>query len=107
MGHIARHCPLKKDQFKKKNQKYHSHAAEENKSDKERATENEDSSEEYVLISSLTGAITHGSDTWLINSGASKHMIRHKDSLSYLTKKYYSHKVQLGHDYQYPIKGMA
>ena len=38
MGHIARHCPLKKDQFKKKNQKYHAHAAEENESDKERAT---------------------------------------------------------------------
>ena len=43
--------------------------------------------EEYVLISALTSAITHGSDTWLIESGASKHMIGHKDSLSCLTQK--------------------
>ena len=42
MGHISRHCPLKKDQFKKKNRKYHAHAAEEDELDKERATENED-----------------------------------------------------------------
>ena len=69
-------------------------------------TKNEDSSEEYVLISALIGEITHGSDTWLIDSGASKHMTRHKDSLSCLTQKEYSHKVQLGDDYQYPIKGI-
>ena len=64
-------------------------------------------SEEYVLISSLTGEITHGSDTWLIDSGASKHMTGHKDSLSCLTQKDYSHKVQLGDGYQYLIKGMG
>ena len=74
MGHIARNCPLKKDQFKKKNRKYHAHAAEENESDKERVREDEDSSEEYVLISTLIGSITHGSDTWIIDSGASKDM---------------------------------
>ena len=44
MGHISRHCPLKKYQFKKKNQNYHAHEIEENESDKERITENEDSS---------------------------------------------------------------
>ena len=74
MGDIARHCPFKKDQFKKKNRKYHTHAAKENELDKERTTKNEDSSEEYVLISALTGAINHGSDTWIIDSGAYKHM---------------------------------
>ena len=74
MGHIARYCPLNKYRSKKKNRKYHAHTTKENGSDKERITENEDSSEEYVLISALIGAITHGSDTWLIDSGASKHM---------------------------------
>ena len=34
-------------------------------------------------------------------------MIGHKDSLSCLTQKHYSHKVQLGYDYQYPIKVMG
>ena len=33
MGHIARDCPHKKDQFKNKNQKFHAHAAEENELD--------------------------------------------------------------------------
>ena len=63
MGHISRNCPLKKHYFEKKNQKYHSHATQENELDKERDRENEDSSEEYVLILALIGAITHGSDT--------------------------------------------
>ena len=85
MGHIARNCPLNKYQFKKKNRKCHAHVAEENESDKERTTYNEDSSEDYVLISTLIGSITHGSDIWLIDSGASKHMTRLKDSLSCLT----------------------
>ena len=34
-------------------------------------------------------------------------MTDHKYSLSCLTQKYYSHKVQLGDDYQYPIKVMG
>ena len=107
MGHIARNFPLKKDRFKKKNQKYHAHAAEENESDKERARENEDSTKEYVLNSSLTRSISHGSNTWIIDSDASNNMTSHNDSLFCLTQNNYSHKVQLGDDYQYPIKGMG
>ena len=38
MGHIYRHCTLKKYQLKKKNQKYHAHASKENESNKERST---------------------------------------------------------------------
>ena len=60
----------------------------------------------YVLIFALTGTITHGSDTWLVDSGASKHMSGFKDSLSNLTEKDSPHKVKLGDDYQYPIKGV-
>ena len=52
-------------------------------------------------------SVSHGSDTWIIDSGASKHMTGCKYSLSCITQKYYSHKVQLGDDYQYPIKGMG
>jgi hypothetical protein len=62
------------------------------------------SDEEYVLISSLTRTITHGSDIWLVINGASKHMIGNKDSLSNLTRKDSPHKVKLGDDYQYMIK---
>jgi hypothetical protein len=59
------------------------------------------------LISALTGTITHGSDTWLVDSGVSRHMIGYKDSLSYLVQKDSTHKVKLGDDYQYPIKGVG
>ena len=61
--------------------------------------------DEYVLISALTGNITHGSDDWLIASGAFKHMTRFKESFVRLSKHESSHKVKLGDDYQYPIKG--
>ena len=51
--------------------------------------------------------MTPGEDTWLIDSGASKHMIGQKDILSSLTEKDFPQKVSLGDDYQYPIKGMG
>ena len=44
-------------------------------------SEDSSSEDEYVLISALTGNITHGSNDWLIDSGASKHMIGFKESL--------------------------
>ena len=69
--------------------------------------ENEDSNEEYILISALTESISHGSDTCLIYSGASKHMTGHRDYLSCLTQKDYPQKLQLGDNCQYPIKRMG
>jgi hypothetical protein len=41
-----------------------------------------------------------------VGSGASKHMTGYKDSLYNLTHKDSPHKVKLGDDYQYPIKGV-
>jgi hypothetical protein len=59
------------------------------------------------LISALIGTVTHGSDTWLVDSGASKHMTGYKDSLSDLVHKDSPHKVKLSDNYQYPIKGVG
>ena len=69
--------------------------------------ESEDSSseDEYVLILALTDNITHGSDDWLIDSGASKHMTGFKESFVKLSERESPCKVKLGDDYQYPIKG--
>ena len=73
-------CPRNKIfSYKKKGNKriHHAHAAkDEEPSTKRTRYDNEDSSsdEEYVLISALIGYITHGSNDWLIDSGASKHM---------------------------------
>ena len=43
--------------------------------------------EEYVLFSALSRSVTPGEDTWLIDSGASKHMTGHKKTLSKLEEK--------------------
>ena len=51
------------------------------------------------------GTIIHGSKYWLIDSGASKHMTRFKEYFEKLFERNSPHKVKLGDDYQYPIKG--
>ena len=109
-GHFARECAKNKSISHKKGNKrrHHAHAAEDGEpSSKRTRYESEDSSseEEYVLISALMGNITHGSNDWLIDSGASKHMTGFKESFVKLSEHESPHKVKLGDDYQYPIKG--
>ena len=108
MGHIAIKCPMKAEQVKKK-KRFQAHAVEDNdQEDEVKAKENEDSCEVYVLISALAGSVSPGNDTWLVDSGASKHMTGYKDSLSCLVQiKESPHKVMIGDNFQYPIKGMG
>ena len=47
----------------------------------------EEDAEEYVLFSTLFGSVTLGEDTWLIDSGASKHMTGQKKTLSKLEER--------------------
>ena len=58
-----------------------------------------------MLISTLTGTISHGSNDWLVDSGAFKHMMGYKELFVNVSKHDSPHKVKLGDDYQYPIKG--
>ena len=57
------------------------------------------------MISALAGNIAHGSSDWLIDSGAYKHMTGFKESFVKISEHESPHKVKLGDDYQYPIKG--
>jgi hypothetical protein len=104
MGHIAKHCAARRKEYKNKNKRYHALAVEDEdpptKMIKERI-------EDYVLISALSGSVSPGEDTWLIDSGASKHMTGQRDILSCLSEKKFSQKVTLGDNYQYPIKGVG
>ena len=59
------------------------------------------------MISALTGTVTHDNDTWLVDSGASKHMTGYKNYLSTLIERESHQKVKLGDDYKYPIKGVG
>ena len=60
-----------------------------------------------MLFSALSGSVTVGEDTWLIDSGASKHMTRKKTTLSNLEEQNSPQKISLGDGYQYPIKGIG
>jgi hypothetical protein len=62
---------------------------------------------DHVLISTLSGSVTPREDTWLIDSGASKHMMGKRNTLSCISEKNFCQKVTLGDDYQYPIKGVG
>ena len=89
---------------------HHAHTTEDYEPPKKRTRgDNEVSSlsdEEYVMISCLTGTISHGSNDWLVDSsGASKHMTGFKESFVNLSEHESPHKLKLGDDYQYPIKG--
>lgn len=91
MGHMARFCPHTKDQGKKsKFKKHHAHAAEDDEPVQKR--QEEESEREYTLISALTGTVTHGSDTWLIDNGASRHMTGNKEVILNLIQKDSPHK---------------
>ena len=59
MGHISINCPLKEEQLKKRNKRFQVHATEDDdQEDEERTKEDEDSCEEYALISTLTGSVS-------------------------------------------------
>jgi len=108
-GHYAKNCP-KKPKLSKRSSKrrHHAHVAEDDEPSKKRSSyESEYSSSEdkYVLIFALMGTVTHGRKDWLINSGASKQMIGFKEYFEKLSEHNSPHKVKLGDDYQYPIKG--
>jgi hypothetical protein len=99
MGHIAKNCPARRE-----NKRHHAHTVEDEKTPTKMIKEQ---IEDYVLIFALSGSVSPGENTWLIDSGASKHMTSQRDILSCLTEKNFPHKVTLGDDYQYPIKGVG
>jgi hypothetical protein len=54
-----------------------------------------------------TGTITQGSDIWLVESGASKHMTEFRISFTKLTKKSSSFQVELGDHSRNAVNGVG
>jgi hypothetical protein len=104
MGHILKLCPARREEYKRKQMRHHAHAVEDEEPPANMLREH---IKEHVLISILSGSVTPGEDTWLIDRGVSKHMTRQRDILSYISEFFFSQKVTLGDDYQYPIKGVG
>jgi hypothetical protein len=76
MGHIAKNCPVRREEYMKGNNKRHHAHAFENDEPPKKLTKEE--IEDYVLFSALSGSVIPGEDTWLIDSGSCKHMTGHK-----------------------------
>ena len=109
-GHYSRDCPTNIGSFNKSNKKrHHAHTTEDDEPTIKRLKAEIDSSsdEEYVLISALTGTISHGSNDWLVHSGASKHMMGYKESFVNLSEHESPHNVKLVDDYQYSVFEIA
>jgi hypothetical protein len=63
LGHIAKNCPARREEYKKRNKRHHAHTVE----DEEPHTKMiKEQIEDYVLISSLSGSVSPCDDTWLI-----------------------------------------
>jgi hypothetical protein len=60
-----------------------------------------------LFISTLSGTIPTDSDTWLIDSGASRHMTGYRDHLIDLVAKESILHVVLGDNARYTMKGVG
>jgi hypothetical protein len=104
MGHFAKFFLARKEEYKRKQKRLHAHVAEDEEPPAKMMSEE---IKDHVLISTLSGSVTLGEDSWLIDSGAFKHMAGRINILSCISKKKFSQKVTLGDDYHYPIKGVV
>jgi hypothetical protein len=106
-GHFARDCP----KIRKGNKdKYHASIAVEDESRRTKTKEasgNQETKREYYLISTLSGSLTNGVESWLIDSGASRHMTINKEVLANFKEKEFSAQVELGDNASYTIKGLG
>ena len=59
---------------------------------------------DFFFISALSGTVPTISDTWLIDSGASKHMTGYKQKISKVVEKESHLHVLLGDDANYNVK---
>jgi hypothetical protein len=59
------------------------------------------------LVSALSSSFFTGSKTWLVDNGASQHIIGYKEILSNFETKYFAEHVELGDDKCYNIEGVG
>jgi hypothetical protein len=107
MGHFAKDCRSKKKDYHKG--KHHASTAEEEESGKKTSgsPKKQENIKEYYLVSALSGHLTTDRNSWLVDSGASKHMTGYKNILSDFRKKSSSVQVQLGDNSCHEIKGIG
>jgi hypothetical protein len=71
--------PARREEYKRKHKRLHAHVVEDEEPPAKMIREK---IKDHVLISVLLGSATPGENTWLIDSGASKHMMGQRNILS-------------------------
>ena len=71
------------------------------------ASNEKETRREYHLVSVLSRSAITSVETWVVDSGASKHMTRYKSSITDLKEKNFTCKVELGDNTIYSIKGVG
>ena len=77
------------------------------KKKKTKANKTDEPRIEYYLISSLTGCFSSFSTSWLVDSGASRHITGNRGTLTNYRKKKFTTQVELGDDSTYKIEGVG
>ena len=109
MGHYARDCFCEKRKRRfhasttKANEEPHNKKAKES-NDNQSAMQKK---KQIILISTLTGSISNSKETWLVDSGDSKHMIGYRSALTNLTGKKSFVEVEMGDEATYSIQGIG
>jgi hypothetical protein len=107
LGHFAKDCWYRKKYPRKG--KHHASTIEDDESKrKKKSPSNEKGNiKEYYLVSALSSTVITWSKTWLVDSGASKHMTWYKNILSDFKTKSFAEQVELGDDKCYKIEGVG
>jgi hypothetical protein len=96
-GHFARNCPISRKGHKGK---FRAAAAAEEEGTYRRkpreVSNDQETRKEYYLVSALTGTMTNSAESWLVDSGASRHMTGNKDNLANFKNVKFSSQVELG-----------
>ena len=107
LGHFAKDCKSKKRREFKGKHDASTVAEEEDESrnKSKRSSSPQEKKKDYLLVSALSGNIVNNKDSWLVDSGASRHIIGYKEILSDFRKKNFSVQMELGNEASYAIKG--
>ena len=80
---------------------------EQKKEKKTKVNKTDEPKREYYLIAALTGSFSACSTSWLVDSGASRHMTSNRGTLTSYRKKKFTTQVELGDDSTYKIEGVG
>jgi len=109
-GHFRKDCPQLR---KGRKGKFHAIAVaeeeEEGSSGRKsiRTSNNQERPKGFYLVLALTGSLKNNAKSWLVDSGASRHMTGNKNFLENLKELKVTSKVELGDDSNHEIKGIG